>query len=189
MTLYALDAVTVAGYRLWTGDQATDAAAVSGSLVEAERMLEEDLRRHLALEERTDDFVIYPDGRIYPDAWPITDAALTIEGRALLGATPDVTTFVGYFPDRPTRATVTWTGGYDDGTASAPLPVALAHGIYDLARALAADTTAVPVGATAVSVGDVSVTFGSSSGSGDVDSLVPGLSNRLARFRNRWVGP
>lgn len=189
--LVALGAVTVAGYRLQTGDHTSDGVAVTGALVEAEDMLVEELRRHLALESREDTFHIYPDGRIYPDAWPIVSNTgnLVIEGRALLGATADVTTFVGYFPDcPPNRATVTWTGGYDDGTNSQRLPVTLRHAIYDLARALVTDASPIPVGALSASVGDASVTFGpGGSGSGDIDALVPDLTDRVRRYRNRIV--
>jgi hypothetical protein len=185
-TLYSLGALTLDGYRMHTGDQTSTPATVSGALVEAEQVLEDELRRKLPLQSRTDTFAIGSDGRIYPDAWPITAATgLTIDGRALLGATPDVTTFVGYFPDRPTRATVTWTGGFDDGTLSR-LPVVLRHALYDLARGLAQDAAPVPVGATAVSVGDVSISY-SAATEGGLDALVPGLSARVRRYRNRFV--
>ncbi len=183
MSLLSLGAVTVAGYRLHTGDLTTNATAVSGSLLEAEEILDDELRRHLALEERTDTFRIYSDGRVYPDAWPLISASLQIEGRALLGATADVATFVGWWPDcPPDRATVTWTGGYDAAT----LPRTLRNALYDLARAVGSDPSPVPVGALSASVGDVSVTFAEPS-EGGLDALVSGLGNRVRRYRNRWI--
>jgi len=184
MSLLSLGAVTVSGYRLHTGDQ-SNASAVSGRLLEAEELLDEHLRRQLASEERTDTFPIYPDGRLYPDAYPITDSDLTIDGRSLRGATADLATFLAYWPDdcAPRQATVTWTGGY----TAATLPVTLRHALYELARALTAPApVAVPVGATSASVGDVSVTFSESTETG-IDAWVPGLSERVKPYRNRWV--
>lgn len=187
-TLYSLGAVTVDGYRVHTGDRTTAGTVVTGALVDAEELLVDELRRDLALDERTASCPVYPDGRVYPSAWPITESTLEIDGRALLGATPDSGAFVGYFPDRPARVTITWTGGFDDGTTGTRLPVTLRRALYDLAKALCADTASVPVGATAVSVGDVSVTYGNAGGgAGDVDALVPGLSTRIRKYRNRWV--
>lgn len=182
MTLYSLGATTVAGYRLRTGDQDSAAGAVSASLVESEQLLEEELRRKLPLQSRTDAFPIYPDGRIYPDAWPITSADLTIEGRALLGATPDLTDFVAWLGETDCRrsGTVTWTGGFD----ASSLPMTLAHAVYDLARGLILDTPAIPVGVS-VSVGDVSV--GASPGGTGLDSYTPGITGRVNRYRNRFV--
>lgn len=187
-TLYSLGAVTVDGYRVHTGDRTTAGTVVSGALVDAEQELAAHLRRDLALQARTKSCPIYSDGRCYPPAWPITVAAgYTIDGRALLGATPDLGTFTAFFPDRPERVTVTWTGGFDDGANGTRLPVTLRHAVYDLAKALAQDAIPVPVGAGAVSVGDVSIQFRDTAGSGDVDALVPGLSARVRRYRNRWV--
>ena len=188
-TLYSLGAVSVDGYRVHTGDRTTAGTVVSGALVEAEELLGDALRRDLALAERTASCPIYPDGRCYPPAWPITDGGtLDVDGRALLGATADTGTFVAFSPVAPTRATVTWTGGFDDGTTGTRLPVTLRHALYDLAKALCEDVSPVPVGATAVSVGDVSITYGGrGAGESNVDALVPGLSTRVRRYRNRWV--
>jgi hypothetical protein len=187
-TLYSLGAVTVAGYRLRTGDNTSDGGAVSGSLVEAESLMEEELRRELPSESRSEAMIIHDcDGRMYPKAWPITVCTTnTIDGRTLLGGSPDLGTWLGlidtdYSVTR--RATITYTGGF----TAATLPVTLAHAIYDLARALVADASPIPVGATSVSVGDVSVSYGSPSSSGGIDALVPGLGARVAKYRNRWV--
>lgn len=186
-TLYSLGAVTVDGYRVHTGDLTTAGTVVTGALVEAEELLDEALRRHLAWQERTDTLRIHPDGRVYPPAWPITDADLTIDGRALLGAAADETPFVGTFSTLTVNtATITWTGGFDDGTNSTRLPATLRHAVYDLAKALAQDHQPIPVGATSVSVGDVSISYGSGS-SGDLDALVPGLWYRVKKYRNRFV--
>lgn len=187
MTLYSLGAVTVARYRVYTGDNTTPGTYVSGSLVEAEMMLAEELRRGLASEERTESLRIRNDGRVYPTAYPITVATgLRVDGRSIMGAPLDVDTFVGLIDvSPPPRATVTYTGGYTGHAGAKPLPVALEHAVYDIARRLAEDQAPVLVGATAASVGDVSVTYASPSGS--LDALAPGLSTRVGRYRNRFV--
>lgn len=183
-TLLSLGAVTVAGYQLRTGDTSSAASAVTASLVEAEAILDEALRRHLALDERTDTFKLYPDGRIYPDAYPITSSSLTVWGRSLSGATPDVATFVGLIGEcpAPPQATVTWTGGYNAAT----LPRTLANAIYDLAGFDLSDSTPGISGVTSVSLGDASVSYAAPL-DGLLDTLVPGLWARVRRFRNRWV--
>lgn len=190
-TLYELDAVTVSGYRLRTGDQTSDGGAVSASLVEAEHLLEEELRRELPLQARTEAMIIRECGVMYPKAWPITVCATnTIDGRTLLGGTSDLETWIGLIDSDAhltRRATITYTGGFDDGTNGTALPVTLAHAIYDLTRALVADVSPIPVGASSVSVGDISVGFTGSAGGEGVDSYVAGLSTRVKRYRNRWL--
>lgn len=189
-TLYALGAVTVDKYRLYTGDYTTAGPVVTGSLVEAEGILSELLRRDLAYDERAETVRIHGDGRVYPKAWPIRDAGgLTIEGRAVLGVTStlDLTGFVAFLGEcEPASASLTYSGGFDDGTNSRALPFTLAHALYDLARALAVDAPAGLVGALSASVGDVSVSRGEA-GDGDAESLVPGISNRVRRYMNRWA--
>jgi hypothetical protein len=187
-TLVDLDAVTVAGYRLRTGDETTEAPDVTGALAEAQTPLEEELRRDLALQERTESMVIDCDGRMYPKAWPITACATnTIDGRTLLGGTPDVDQWlglIGYDGPATRRATITYTGGFDADT----LPVTLRNAIYDLARADLADAALLPVGASSVSVGDVSVSYTAGDGTGGaLDEQVPGLWARVKKYRARWV--
>lgn len=188
-TLYSLGAVTIDGYRVHTGDMTTAGTVVSGALVEAGELLDDELRRHLAWQSRTEKCRIYPDGTVYPPAWPITAATdLTIDGRSLRGAVPDATPFVGQFGDLTVNlATVTWSGGYDDGTHSTILPTTMKNAVYELARALTADTSAIPVGATSVRVGDVAVTYGTVGATSHLDSLVPGLTARIVKYRNRYV--
>lgn len=188
-TLYSLGAVTIDGYRVHTGDMTTAGTVVSGALVEAGELLDDELRRNLAWQSRTDKLRIYPDGRVYPYAYPITTAAtLEIDGRSLVGAEADETPFVGRFGDLVVNlVTVTWSGGYDDGTNSDPLPTTLKNAIFELARALTTDTSAIPVGATSVRVGDVSVTYAQAGATSHLDSLVPGLTSRISRYRNRYV--
>jgi hypothetical protein len=184
-TLYSLGATSVAGYRVRTGDETTAASAVSGALVEAQSLLEEELRRLLPLEERTEHMVIDNRGKVWPKAYPLVLCATnTIDGRSLLNAIPDFNQFVAMVGLTQTtiRATITYTGGFDAST----LPLTLAHAIYDVAGALVAADAPVPAGATSMSVGDVSVGF-PEAGTG-IDSYVNGLSDRVRKYRNRYVG-
>lgn len=186
-TLVDLDAVTVAGYRLRTGDRDTEASAVTGALVEAQSLLEEELRRLLPLIERDEQMRIRADGRVYPKAWPIVSAELVIDGRSLVGATPDLESFVALIGSREEpRMTVTYTGGFDDGTNGTALPVTLRDAIYDLAFGVVFSRPPVLVGAGSASVGDVSVSI-TSPGDEGVDAYVPGLSRRVAKYRNRFL--
>lgn len=190
MTLYALGALTIAKYRVHTGDDTTPGTFVSGALVEAEELLEGELRRKLASESRTEAVRIAADGSVYPPAYPITAATgLTIDGRRLVGATPDLDTFVALidsWADTVRRATVTWTGGFTAADGDAPLPRVLEHALYDIARGLV-ESAPVPalVGASAASVGDVSVSWPVPTGG--LDALAPGLTQRVGKYRNRLV--
>lgn len=189
MTLYALGAVTVHGYRVRTGDRDTDTLEVTGALVEAESLMEEELRRLLPLESRTEVMRIFRDGRVYPKAYPVTvSTTLTIDGRSLVYASPDSNPFLGLFlsierdPHIVPRMTVVYTGGFDATT----FPITLRNALYDIARGLAAERVPVPVGARSISVGDVSVTFGSSDDTGSaLDELAPGVWKRIRKYRNR----
>ena len=191
MSLLSLGAVTVAGYQARTGDTDTAASAVSAVLLEAESLLEEELRRELALEERSEVMRIDRDGRMYPRAWPITTCATNvIQGRALLGGTPDTTQFVALIGSSvPPVATVTYTGGFDADT----FPVTLRNVMYDMTRSLAllgAQQSVMLVGASSVSVGDVSIGLGGSGsmgGGGGLDAYSAGLDARVARYKNRFL--
>lgn len=185
-TLYNLGALTYSGYVVRTGDDTTSSSAVSGALVDAERLLGEELRRELALDERTESMIIRECGIMYPKAWPLIECDTnTIDGRALLGGTPDVDQFVALIgvtsPVTP-RATITYTGGFDDET----LPITLRDALYDLAHAVTHPSTPALVGAGSMSVGDVSVSV-NDPGGGGVDAYLPGLSTRVRKYRNRWV--
>ena len=185
-TLLSLGALTVAAYQVRTGDTTSAASSVSAALIEGEGIVEDELRRLLPLDSRDESMVIRAEGRMYPKAWPLVSCATnTIDGRMLLGGVPDLEQFiimVGADSSITPRATVTYTGGFDADT----LPPTLANAIYALAHVLVGAASPVPVGATAMSVGDVSVSFGAPV-SGGLDAYVPGLSDRLRKYRNRWV--
>jgi hypothetical protein len=186
MTLLDLGALTVETYRIRTGDATSEASAVSGALVDAERLLGEELRRELALEERAERMIIHFDGVMYPKAWPVTACATNvIDGRMLRGGTPDLDQFlamIGVSLTATPRATVTYTGGFDATT----LPITLRDALYDLASGTLYSRAPVLVGAGSASVGDVSVSV-TDPGEAGVDAYVPGISKRVARYRNRFV--
>lgn len=182
-TLYSLGALTIAGYRVRTGDDGSTDTAVSGALVESESLMEEELRRLLPSASRSETMILDDLGRVYPKAWPITACATNvIDGRAILGAVPDINQFVALIGTWVTpRATLTYTGGF----TAATLPVTLAHALYDLAQGVIADRSPMLVGATSVTVGDVSV-GGLPAAADGIDAYVPGLSRRVRKYRNRW---
>jgi hypothetical protein len=186
-TLLELGAVTVAGYRLRTNDNTSAAHVVTGALTDAEHLLEEELRRELPLAQRTETMRIHGDGRVYPLAYPLISCTTnTIDGRSLVNALPDIQQFTAFFPYGvlAPRATITYTGGFDDAT----FPTTLRHALYDLAAALAGDASPVPVGAQSVHVGDVSVSYGAGATPGEgVDAYLPGLALRVRKYRNRFV--
>ena len=192
MSLLSSGAVTVADYRVQTNDQASQASAVSAALIEGQSLLEEHLRRHLENMQRTARFEIYMDGRVYPDAYPITAVptvapAVTIDGRSLWGAQPDTGPFIGIFEQlTPLRATVIWTGGYTPAGGIAPLPRTLADALYDLAKALLSFSDA-PQGVSSVRVGDAQVSFAATERPGGLDSFVLGLNRRVKPYRNRFM--
>ena len=80
--------VTVDRYRFITRDVCTDSDTVSARLEEAQALIEDEYRRPLEEAERTETVPIWPDGRVYPAAVPITavpdDAAYAIADPAAL---------------------------------------------------------------------------------------------------------
>jgi hypothetical protein len=182
--------VTVARYRVITGDTSTDTAEVSARIEDATIMVEEELDRPLELAERTETIRLASDPYgwtgwlAYPRSTPImsvpADSAYRIEDDVTLsGVQPATTPFWTWSESYRPHATITWTGGYTSST----LPKKLEAAICDLAHALLTPA-AVPVGATSIRVGDVAVTYSGSSDSG-LDVYVPGLWERIRRYRHR----
>ena len=192
--------VTVARYRLLTGDTTTDATTVSARIDDATEMVEEELDRPLELKERTETLRLDGDThgwatwRAYPRSTPIVsipaDVGYRIEDDVTLAnASPDT----GYWWSWTTcqeapRSTLTWTGGFTSDT----LPKKLESAICDLAAALTRASSGaafVPVGASSVRVGDVTISYGSTSVTGGAGSglemYVPGLWDRIRRYRHR----
>lgn len=202
--------VTEAQYRQATNDNDTLSSDVLYHLVEAQSLVEEYLRRQLTSMERTEPAPIWSDptsGRtyVYPLATPITaipaSATYTVqfEGAALGGvASTEVDwgwwgwswAYGGLFFSSdapPPLATIVYTGGY----TSATLPVTLRRAIARVALALSRVTPAATLvaGAASLRVGDVSITKpgGGAADATELDTLVPGISATLRKWRRRTV--
>jgi hypothetical protein len=161
-----------ARYRQLTGDHTSAAADVERALTDAQRLVEEYLRRPLELAERTERLRVYHlNGAraVYPKATPIqlVPAGLTVEGAAVVGA--DALTSWAGWSSRSDRSYVeiTYTGGYTDIT----LPLTIGREIARTAQQLLSPATAqaIPGGAKSVRVGDVAVTLDRPAG-GALDS-------------------
>lgn len=179
-------------YKTLTLDTTSSEASVTGKLVIAQAMLEDELDRLLDNEARTETVTVKRDGRVYPKAVPITappsGAESVFHGRALSGVTWD--TDESWSTVNPPTATITYTGGYlpfDSGSATdeTRVPVRLEQAIADLAHALLSTPTGVG-GATSVRVGDAAVTYATGQFT-EIDRYVPGLSARVRRYRRAVV--
>lgn len=161
--------VTTARYRDITNDNDSPSAVVENALADAQALLEEELRRPLEADTRTERCRIFPETRgatVYPAATPIASVSspsgASVVGHAVLGGTAGPPYFL---TDPDGYATVTYIGGYDPTAVTGDddlLPRTLERAIAWAARALTApDAFAnVPSGATSATVGDVSLTWG-----------------------------
>lgn len=163
--------VTVSRYRDITGDDSSASADVEDGLVDAQALLEEELRRPLETDTRTERCRVFAEARgpaMYPSATPVTSVSdpsgATIVGHAVLGGT--FAEAPPYFLTDPDAfSSITYVGGYDPAAVTGDadyLPVTLQRAIAWAAKALIdPDSFApVPAGATSASVGDVSLTWG-----------------------------
>jgi hypothetical protein len=169
--------VTVARYRTITGDITTTDAAVTGALVDSQGLIEEWLRRELDSTERTETLRLI-DGRVYPKAYPITNAGeLTIERtRAILGSA-EISPPIWNLPSNSdSYATVTYIGGFTAATLPKTLEREIARTAHNILH-----PSLIPAGALSVSQGDASVTFGKAQSNGELDAA----SRRALRpYRN-----
>lgn len=187
--------VTVPRYRELTGDTTTDETTVTARLEDAQRLVEEYLRRPIERAERTERLRLYRyegtdsgfDGgwAVYPRATPIDAVATTgytALGAALVGVSPDAGPLsYGISPTTVGYATVTYTGGWTEAT----LPLTIARELARTAKALASPAASgVPAGATSVKVGDLSIGFGKEGAtSGGLDATSRSELRRYIRRR------
>jgi len=154
--------VTVARYRLITGDTTSLAASVVDAIALAEELLADALCRPLASAERTEKMWPDAEGRLWPSATPITAAgSYTIDGNGLIGV------FGPGWPDTTGAVSVVYTGGWVERTANPgaanALPTCIEADLAWVAKSLVApdaSATQYPAGATSVRLGDAAVTFG-----------------------------
>jgi hypothetical protein len=189
--------VSEARYRTITRDISTDACAVTGALIESQRLIEEFLHRPLERAETTETLPIYrlPDdgrGRVQPRRMPIVSTAgqsfERLSSAELIGVEP--ADFLNESPNL--TASVTFTGGwlpYDDPTPDELLiPATLERAIAFVAQGMATRPVAVGVsslaGVTSATVGDVSVTFGDAQ-AGELESFAPGVTESIEAYAYR----
>lgn len=152
--------ISLARYRVITGDSTTSDALATARIEEATELLEDALDRELAEASRTESLFPTRDGRLWPRCTPITSAGgWTIDGETLIGP------FGPGWPNDTGRVSVTYTGGFVERTANPTatnrLPSYVERDIAFAALALAPPTTSsVPAGAVSVRLGDAAVTFG-----------------------------
>lgn len=178
--------VTVDRYQVITGDTASAASAVTGALIDAQALLEEELDRGLDEQSRAER--MYPDsqGRLYPKCTPITvpPSGLLVDGNMLYSSSPfrAVPEFIfeGNWVD------LTYTGGYVERTANPDATNRLPeHVERDLAwcafRALNPAAfqayALMPAGASRVDMGDAMVMFGNRGAPGEVRVGSDGLTD------------
>lgn len=194
--------VTAERYQMITGDTTSAASAVTGALIDAQALLEEELQRELPERERVER--MYPDryGRVYPRVTPITSPpdGLTVDGDGLLSTGPFRTVpgfiFEGNWVD------ITYTGGYVERTANPDASNRLPeHVERDLSwcafRALNPSAfqamALAPAGASRLQQGDAMIVFGNRGASGEIRVGTDGLTDpvwskhtlRLARKGRR----
>lgn len=184
--------VTFARYQSITGDVDTPEYLVSARIEYAVELLEDELGRPLASAERTETLWPTRDGRLWPQATPITDPGdYQVDGLALYSSPfPAVFGFV-----EGTAIDVTYTGGWVERSANPVaanrLPTCIERDLAYAAKALGDPGTGslagLPAGAIVASVGDVAVTFGPGGAGAASESQVRWSRETLA-YRYTRVG-
>lgn len=188
--------LTYARYQSLTGDTVSASAVIETQIEVAEREIERFLNRPLAHGSYVDELTVYPSGRAYPRAVPLTSVPVTagyqIEDTVTVrGVAFWASSHVGSgwadgwsgYAETSGRATVQYSGGWTAVT----VPLAVERAIALVAFALAhPQVSAAPPGATSLKVGDVSVSYGSGPPEDPLDDIYPGASRLLALYK--WRG-
>ena len=193
-----MSVVTIAQYRVATGDETTASATVQSRLDMAEEMLEDHLGRTFAYGTYTEYLRVWPLGLVYPAAVPVESVSATgnytrYDSQAIIGAEPEAEPYVRWedvdglqlgerigndYEANFDRAYVTYTGGWTDAT----IPTTLMLWISKLARALDPTVESRPPGANLVRVGDVQVSYDKNQISGPLDVYVAGLTKGVKGY-------
>lgn len=171
-------------YRQLTGDYRTPEDEVTLGLTTAQREVEEWLRRPLESLERTEDLIVYSNGRVYPKATPVTivPSGYQIRGNGVVAGPGSGLPWPLDTTEAP-RLSLTYTGGWTQST----LPRELERAIAETALAdLQGPLSEVPVGAKAVSLGDASITF---EGSAERAVIPAHVQRRIRRWRRARMAP
>ncbi len=182
--------VTVDRYRQLTSDITTADADLEPALADAQRLIEEHLRRPLESAQRTETLRLYGN-KVYPAATPITAAPYRILDGVALSDVSVPLVWTGW-QDFISKIEVTYTGGYTAATVPAELAEAIATATLQRLR-LQADQqqapstdSAIPRGASSVSVGDAKVTFAPAVTTVH-DTLPAAVLQSISKYRRRYV--
>lgn len=200
--------VSVAYYRVRTGDQTTAASAVEEALEDAESITQHWLGRILQYGEHTERLKVWPrEGFVYPAAVPVASVQASAsydvyDEASIRNVSPDDDVFPnflranvmddynqgiggnigsGYETYYP-YGTVTYHGGWTEET----MPVILKRYICKVARAL---ITGKPeggpgaAGATMLRVGDVQVSYPKETIAGMLNQFAPGMVAAIASLK------
>jgi hypothetical protein len=188
-------------YRRLTHDLTSYDGDVIDALTAAQHEAEEYTGRQFELATRTESCHIYPNGRVYPDAYPVQSvsvpAGASVDGAAvvLYGVSglgwwdPAINNdFLfdteGYIPNwrRYLKTTITYIGGYPPGTAPERLVAVICRIALNLMNPSGGTPLAAPV--TSMSVGGVSI----ASATG-FDPTMIGIDASSARVLRRYRKP
>lgn len=186
-----MDIVTVQDYRDFTGDNTTDEDTVSARIERVVGVVQDEVHRFLPLDDYTEslplgtNFVVWPQGVPVDSVTSPSGAAPVFGGYGIGGTSPEAWWDPTFGPFEvwvlDPYVSVTYRGGYSRAT----FPVGLRMIICDMVLAMATRNPAMTAAAVqSASVGDVSVTYtGGGTGSGAADGILPGVSDRLRRYR------
>lgn len=180
--------LTVDRYRVLTKDLDSTSEDVTAALAGAQSIVETYLNRYIESAERTETLTVYPGGRVYPSAVPVTvvdasDYEISSDGWAIIGATPafpdawDTPAYVGR------TVSVTYTGGW----TTSDVPYAIELGIARAAQGLISlsGSEYIDPSIRSLSVEGYSVTYGRSETSGTTGDQYADLL--LKPYRKRRV--
>lgn len=182
--------IAVAEYRRFIGDTTTTDADVEQAMLDAQKLVEEWLRRELSQKQRTETLRVYGD-RVYPSSTPLLSTTSgTIDRTAIIPKTTansNLDWLSGGWQDcLDDSATVTYVGGFTDSTLPRTLQLAIARTARELLDG-AITSTDVPDGASSISVGDVRVTYRDTAVVSKSGGLSEGVKQSIRRYRREYV--
>lgn len=171
---------SVLNYQRITGDSASDPAAVTTALQEAQRTIEDRTDRFFEQVSRTETLPVREGGRLYPRGLPLVSvtspSGASIDGQAIVGASgswldPDLA--LNPPVGRTARSAVTYVGGY----APEEMPTEIVAAVAELAYLALHPVllVGVPAGVTSISFGSQSYSGASLGGVAQLPAHIRGL--------------
>lgn len=175
--------VSVERYRKITGDTATDEDYVKEALADAQRLIEEELDRPLAIGDRTEKLPVI-NGVVYPIVTPIISADYQIRNSVAL-VDPSIDGGLLSGNDYPFHATVSYRGGFTQQTLPVRLREAIARTAHRALNTGAVTSSEIPDGAKTIKNGDVSITFGDEGVGSTSSAILPSILDSIRRYRRQ----